>query len=221
MPVHLEQVNLHDVSDDKVVAVDDSYFHRISISSPDLTHLVHDAANATAAEHKMSLLEGLKTYPHAVGWSVLFSTAIIMEGFDTILMSNLFAYGPFQKAFGVQQADGTYQLTAAWQSGLSNAPLVGEILGLIINGIIAERFGYRKTIIGALSLVIAFIFIVFFAESLITLLIGEILLGVPWVSSKPSRPHMQPRCALSLSEPILQHTSTCVGLSASSSPLEF
>lgn len=180
MPVHLEQVDLHDVSDDKVVAMDDSHFHRMSISNPDLTHLAHDAANATAAERKMSLLEGLKTYPHAVGWSVLFSTALIMEGFDTILMNNLFAYGSFQKAFGVQQADGTYQLTAAWQSGLSNAPVVGEVLGLMINGIIAERFGYRKTIIGALSLVIAFIFIVFFAESLVTLLMGEILLGVPW-----------------------------------------
>ncbi|OCL11723.1 general alpha-glucoside permease [Glonium stellatum] len=180
MPVHLEEVDLHHVGDDKVVTVNDSHFHRMSISNPDLNHLAHDAANATVAEHKMSLLEGLKTYPHAVGWSVLFSTAIVMEGFDTILMNNLFAYGPFQKTFGVEQADGTYQLTAAWQSGLSNAPLVGEILGLMINGIVAERFGYRKTIIGALSLVTAFIFIVFFAQTLPTLLIGEILLGVPW-----------------------------------------
>ena len=92
----------------------------------------------------------------------------------------MYAYGPFQKRFGVQQPNGTYQLTAAWQSGLSNAPLVGEILGLFINGIIAERFGYRKTIIASLMLVVAFIFIVFFAQNIVTLLVGEILLGIPW-----------------------------------------
>lgn len=91
--------------------------------------------------------------------------------------ANLFAYAPFQRRFGVLQTDGSYQLTAAWQSGLSNAPLVGEILGLFVNGIIAERFGYRKTIIGSLMLVVAFIFIVFFAKSIEMLLVGEILLG--------------------------------------------
>jgi len=71
-------------------------------------------------------------------------------------------------------------LTAPWQTGLSNGALVGEILGLLITGIVAERFGYRKTIITALVLVIAFIFIVFFAHSIEMLLVGEILLGIPW-----------------------------------------
>lgn len=92
----------------------------------------------------------------------------------------LFAYPPFRKKFGILQPDGTYQLTTGWQSGLSNAPLVGEILGLMVNGVIAERFGYRKTIICSLFLVVAFIFIVFFSQNLIQLCIGEILLGIPW-----------------------------------------
>jgi MFS transporter, SP family, general alpha glucoside:H+ symporter len=92
----------------------------------------------------------------------------------------LFAYGPFQKRYGVHLPDGTYQLTAAWQTGLSTGPLVGEILGLLITGIVAEAFGYRKTIITALVLVIALIFVVFFAHSIEMLLVGEILLGIPW-----------------------------------------
>lgn len=103
-----------------------------------------------------------------------------MEGFDKVLINNLFAYEPFQKAFGVQLADGTYQLTAAWQSALSNGALIGEILGLLVNGIAAEKFGYRKTMITALGLVIAFIFVVFFAQNTITLLVGQILCGIPW-----------------------------------------
>ncbi|KAJ5219456.1 sugar transporter [Penicillium cinerascens] len=142
--------------------------------------LAHEAHRGVETEHKMSFWQGLRTYPHAVGWSILFSTAIIMEGFDVVLIGNLYALGPFQKAFGKELPNGTYQLTVAWQAGLSNGALVGEILGLFLNGIICDRFGYRKTIFGALALVICFIFIVFFANSLVVLLVGEILLGIPW-----------------------------------------
>lgn len=142
--------------------------------------LTHEARHGVETEHKMTLWQGLLTYPHAVGWSILFSTAIVMEGFDIVLIGNLYALGPFQKAFGEQLQDGTYQLTAAWRAGLSNGALVREILGLFINGIICDRFGYRRTIMGALTLVVCFVFIVFFASSLPMLLVGEILLGIPW-----------------------------------------
>lgn len=103
-----------------------------------------------------------------------------MEGFDKTLINNLYAYEPFQKAFGEQLPDGSWQVTTPWQSALSNAALIGEILGLFINGIAAERFGYRKTMISALIAVIGFIFIVFFAENPATLLVGSILCGIPW-----------------------------------------
>ena len=43
-----------------------------------------------------------------------------------------------------------------------------------------DKFGYKKTIMGALFLVTCFIFIVFFANSLTMLLVGEILCGIPW-----------------------------------------
>ena len=57
---------------------------------------------------------------------------------------------------------------------------MGEILGLFITGVIADRSGYRYTLIGALALVVAFIFLLFFAQNLQTLLAGEILCGIPW-----------------------------------------
>jgi SP family general alpha glucoside:H+ symporter-like MFS transporter len=142
--------------------------------------MLHDSHAAGEAERELKLWASLKLYPKAVGWSILLSTAIIMEGFDTVLIGTLYAYPPFQRDFGVKQPDGSYQLTAAWQSGLSNGILVGEIFGLYICGFISERYGYRWTLIGALIAVIGFVFIVFFADSLVQLLIGEILLGVPW-----------------------------------------
>jgi len=142
---------------------------------------IHEEAAAAAhVEKELSFRENIALYPKAAAWSVLLSTAIVMEGFDLVLINSLFAVPAFQEAFGVKLADGTYQITAPWQAGLSNGALMGELLGLTLNGIIADRFGFKKTMIGALSLVICFIFIVFFIQGLPQLLIGLILMGIPW-----------------------------------------
>ncbi|KAM4061147.1 major facilitator superfamily protein [Hirsutella rhossiliensis] len=139
-----------------------------------------EAAAATEAERNMGLVKSLKVYKKACLWSVFLSTCIILEGYDIVILNNLYAYPPFKRKFGVEQSDGSFELTAAWQSGLSNGALCGQILGLFFNGIIAERIGYRKTLIGALVGCIGFIFILVFAESLPMLLVGEILIGIPW-----------------------------------------
>jgi SP family general alpha glucoside:H+ symporter-like MFS transporter len=70
---------------------------------------------------------------------------------------------------------------------LSNGALVGEVLGLMMIGYIVERVGYKKTMIGSLALLTGFIFIVFFAQSLPMLLVGEILMGIPWSVSRRSK----------------------------------
>ncbi|GAB1741824.1 hypothetical protein NU219Hw_g7230t2 [Hortaea werneckii] len=160
---------------------------RASVTAADIGHLpevgltvANDAAKVTRNETSMTLLQGLKTYPKAVGWSVLLSACIIMEGFDIALISSLYAVPAFQQRFGDRQDDGSYEISAAWQSGLSNGALIGEIFGLFLTGIIAERIGYRKTMIGALVLLTGLIFLLFFAQSLPMLLIGEIFCGLPW-----------------------------------------
>ncbi|PIA90607.1 General alpha-glucoside permease [Cercospora beticola] len=139
-----------------------------------------EAAAANEAERSRGLIESLKLYPKAAAWSVLLSTAIIMEGFDKTLINGLLAVPQFQRAFGEQLADGSWEITSAWQAGLTNGALVGEILGLGLNGILADRYGYRKTMIGALILTALLIFIVFFVQSLPQLLVGLVFMGVPW-----------------------------------------
>jgi MFS transporter, SP family, general alpha glucoside:H+ symporter len=57
---------------------------------------------------------------------------------------------------------------------------VGSIIGLMLNGVVADRFGYKKTMVGALTFMTAVIFIPFFAPNIIVLEIGQILCGVPW-----------------------------------------
>ncbi|KAF1954002.1 maltose permease MAL61 [Byssothecium circinans] len=163
-----------------VVDVDAEQTRRMSIDNPDIRELTSDASKATRAEQSMTLREGIKLYPKAIAWSMLLSTAIIMEGFDIVLINNLMAVPAFKQKFGNRLPNGSYELTPAWQSGLSNGAYVGEILGLMINGIIAERYGFKKTMIGALTGIAGLIFIVFFVQNIQMLLCGLILMGIPW-----------------------------------------
>ncbi|QDS73864.1 hypothetical protein FKW77_006841 [Venturia effusa] len=163
------------------IAVDDEQVRRMSVTVPNLKDVANDAARASDNEKNMSLWQSLKLYPKAVGWSVFLSLAIVMEGFDIVLIANLLALPAFKLAFGdVTLADGSKEISAPWQSGLTNGAYVGEILGLMLSGIIADRIGYRRTMIGALVLTTGFIFIVFFTKSLTQLLIGLIFMGIPW-----------------------------------------
>ncbi|KAM5456808.1 hypothetical protein MaudCBS49596_001049 [Microsporum audouinii] len=139
-----------------------------------------NAKAATDKEHKMTLLQGIRLYPKAVAWSILISTSIVMEGYDISLISNFYAFKQFNEKFGVQLEDGSYQVPAPWQAGLSNGAAVGEIFGLFLNGWFSERFGYRWTILGSLAWLAAFISLFFTAQNVQTLLAGEILCGLPW-----------------------------------------
>ena len=85
----------------------------------------------------------------------------------------------FQKKYGIYDGKG-YQVPASWQSGLSNGSNVGGIIGLLLNGILADRFGHKRVTLGALVATIGFVFILFFAPDLATLEAGEILCGIPW-----------------------------------------
>ena len=145
-----------------------------------MNEVTRNAKTATDKEHKMTLLQGLKLYPKAVGWSLLISTCIAMEGYDVCLLSNFYGFPQFNKKYGQRLPDGTYQVPAAWQAGLSNGANVGEIIGLFINGWVSERFGYRYTVMTCLALIIAFTAIFFTAQSVVALQVAEILCGIPW-----------------------------------------
>ncbi|KAF3938814.1 hypothetical protein ABW19_dt0204429 [Dactylella cylindrospora] len=145
----------------------------------DAAEILKQAREATNIEHSLSLWENIRLYPRAIAWSVLMSTAIIMEGYDIVLMGSFYAYPSFKKKYGDLLPDGTYQLSAAWQSVLSNGVNIGSMFGLALNGIVSERYGYRKTMMVSLFFTTAFIFILFFAQNVQTLLVGEILLGIP------------------------------------------
>ncbi|CAG87534.2 DEHA2E00550p [Debaryomyces hansenii CBS767] len=140
-----------------------------------------NARNNDKQEKEMSLLEGLKTYPKAAAWSVILSTALVMEGYDTSLMGSLYGMPAFAEKFGMfEPSSQSYQIPAKYQTIMGTCGNASSIIGLWFAGILADRFGYRKTIIANLILVAIFIFIVFFAKNIGMLMAGNILLGFPW-----------------------------------------
>ncbi|RYP67077.1 hypothetical protein DL769_005865 [Monosporascus sp. CRB-8-3] len=145
-----------------------------------LADVIRNAKLASEKEHKMTLIQGVKLYPKAIAWSVLISTCIIMEGYDIALVNNFYALAQFNRKYGEQLPDGTWQVPAPWQAGLSNGAVVGEIFGLMLNGWASERFGYRITVIACLILVTAFISIYFTAQTVVHLQVASILCGIPW-----------------------------------------
>jgi SP family general alpha glucoside:H+ symporter-like MFS transporter len=141
----------------------------------DLYGKAHEASNA---EHSSTFVDAMKSHPRAVLWSVLVSTAIIMEGYDIVLIGSLFGQSAFQKKYGNYYPGIGYQLSGPWQVGLSNATTVGTIIGAFGNGWFTHKFGYRKVLLTSLMSIIGFIFIPFFAPSIKVLCVGEILCGV-------------------------------------------
>ncbi|KAM5350806.1 hypothetical protein ACJ41O_007311 [Fusarium nematophilum] len=151
------------------------------IEGPQATQVewLADAQDATAQEHDMTLRSALKLYPKAALWSLAMSSTIIMEGYDTMLVGNLYAQPAFQRRYGVHIKGDTYEIPSAWQAGLGNGSACGQLIGLLLAGYVSERFGFRKTMMAGLSAIIGLIFITFFAPSLPVLEVGQILFGIP------------------------------------------
>jgi SP family general alpha glucoside:H+ symporter-like MFS transporter len=85
---------------DNVLRVEDSKIRRMSVANPEFAHLSHEAKGAAHTEKHMTFAQAIKLYPKACGWSILLSTAIVMEGYDTALLGNFYAFPPFQERYG-------------------------------------------------------------------------------------------------------------------------
>lgn len=79
----------------------------------------------------MTLLQGIRLYPKAIFWAALIAMCCAMEGYDIALIGNFYAFPPFNRKYGQLQDDGTYEVPAQWQAGISNGAQCGQIIGLL------------------------------------------------------------------------------------------
>ncbi|CAI4765439.1 CQS_1a_G0047420.mRNA.1.CDS.1 [Saccharomyces cerevisiae] len=149
---------------------------------PDLLdEAIQDAKEADESERTMPLMTALKTYPKAAAWSLLVSTTLIQEGYDTAILASFYALPAFQKKFGsINSKTGDYEISVSWQIGLCLCYMAGEIVGLQMTGPLVDRTGNRYTLIIALFCLAAFIFILYFCKSLGMIAVGQALCGMPW-----------------------------------------
>ncbi|KAI1612341.1 putative maltose permease [Exophiala viscosa] len=146
----------------------------------DLSRLTVSAQAAIDHEHSLTFREAVKHYPWAIFFSIGISTTLVMEGYDTGLISSFFGLPQFRQRFGHQLPDGDYQLSTAWQSAISSMASVGGIFGLLFAGQVVDRIGYRWTMFIGLFWLSASIFLTFFAKNVSMLFAGNMLCGVPW-----------------------------------------
>ncbi|KAI6360735.1 hypothetical protein MCOR25_006685 [Pyricularia grisea] len=147
--------------------------------------LVDKAAHDAVHQHDTTIRQSIKYYRWAIFWCLAVSVTVIMEGYDAILLSNFWAYPTFQRKYGnwVGVSETTrsgYQLTPGWQAALGNGAGIGSFFGAFADGYLVHRFGPRKTILGALGVMVLCVFAVFFAQNIETLFVGQILCGLPW-----------------------------------------
>ena len=140
-------------------------------------HLVTEAEAAMAWEHSLSPSRALKLYRTAVMFGAFVSTTLVMEGFDTKVMGSLYAVPTFRTAYGTQASNGSYQISAPWQSGMMGITGVSCIVGMFVGGYVTEKIGFRKTMIGTLLSMPPIIFIFFFAPSLEVIAVANFLFG--------------------------------------------
>lgn len=87
----------------------------------------------------------------------------------------------FKRTYGEYiDAERGYEVAAPWQTGLTQAGTIGAFFGILLCGTLVERCGYKKTTLIGLVLMIAAVFLTFFAPSPAVLLVGQLACGVPW-----------------------------------------
>jgi SP family general alpha glucoside:H+ symporter-like MFS transporter len=139
-----------------------------------------DVKDATDTEHKLTAWQAIKTYRKAVFWSIAISFSCVMEGCDSTNLGGFFGQPSFQRHYGNYYEGIGYQISAPWQVGLNMGSNVGQFFGIMLNGYIAEKYGYRRVLLVSYVLICAFIFITFFSKNIVVLFIGEFLCGWPW-----------------------------------------
>lgn len=106
---------------DNVIRVNDDAMRRLSSVNPAIVQEFEEAKAATASEHELSIRDALKLYPKAIAFSIIFSTAVVMEGYDLSLMGSFFGFPPFRNFYGTQDnPEGGRLISAPWQSGIQN-----------------------------------------------------------------------------------------------------
>lgn len=155
-----------------------SMAHLAYIAAP-ARRVSDNAREGIAKERRMSFASGCRMYPRAILWSVVLSLTIVMIAYDKMIVGSSFGTPAFQRGFGspVPGSEDKYELSAPWQAALTNAATATETIALLLNGILTDKYGYKKVVIGALVFMNLTVVATFFSSTRELLLVSQILSG--------------------------------------------
>lgn len=106
---------------DRDIDISNEFDEKLDLTGSKLNEIARGGAEA---ERDLTTLEAIKIYPMAIFWAVMVGMCVVMEGYDTILIKNFYAYPSFVKKYGTLTPDNGYQFSAQWQAGLGNSAYV-------------------------------------------------------------------------------------------------
>ena len=133
----------------------------------------------TEREHNTGFWQAVQQYPTATFWALFISIAVIMSGYDGQIIFSFYALPAFQRKYG-HLVEGSYEVSAPWQTALGMGNPIGQVVGALASGWPMEKFGRRWTMAVCCLWSIGFVFMQFFANSLSILCVGEILGGLAY-----------------------------------------
>ncbi len=130
------------------------------------TMSLQNAKAAAEHEHRdLGVVAAFRAHWKAALWSIGLSTALVMEGYDVVVINCFYGSKRFIDRFGTVLGDGKKVITAPWQTGLSNSALVGEVIVLLMQGWLRTA-GLPTVYMASMIFMSATIFIPVFANSL-------------------------------------------------------
>ncbi|KAJ6022778.1 uncharacterized protein N7446_013130 [Penicillium canescens] len=108
---------------------------------------VEDISRVSTSENKsyIPLWQSIKKWPRIVGYCLALSSAILLYGYDLVIVGTVAAMPQFQLVFG-QELNGKYIIPSMWLSLWNVSSCIGMMIGSILGGYYQDRRGRRLTL---------------------------------------------------------------------------
>jgi MFS family permease len=142
--------------------------------------MIESSKNAARRKHAPTVRKAISQHKAVVFWAAFFCIPNMIIGYDPTILGTLVGIPEFRKRFGYEYpaGSGSFALEASWTSAFNYAPVVGFMLVAFWGGWCVDRFGPRKTLLGATVLSLGTLLIEVFGEIAAVIFVGDIRCGV-------------------------------------------
>lgn len=143
-------------------------------------HTITASQDAAQRERDLTIREALSKHRAGVFWAAFFCLPNIIIGYNPTIVGTLVGIPQFRKDFGYEYpaGSGTYVLPASWISAFTYAPVIGYMLSALWGGWCVDRYGPRKTLLGATALILFTLLLQVLGQSAPVIFVGDLLTGL-------------------------------------------